>query len=407
MLNPARAPWLPPGVVVHPPLSPVDDLLFDFAQTLRERGFTVQGYVQINNARGSDLGMGCADRVELLDLATDDVTVIDRGDGCSGKAAAAMALHRLQAAMRDTPDLLIISRFQAFDKAKQGLRGTLAEGTEAGIPVLTSIAGRCQEKSRETIGSAATLLAADPAALWQWWGPDRLYADLMQGVAEDEVRDIVVGPRWIMVEGPHGTGLAYLPRHPHTLLPRLATFRQASLRDLARLCLSWDPVEMAVAGAAINAHYNRYDLEACLGTGVGALRTVPGRAVAVGSFPGMGETLGHAKVIETDPRQGEYPTIAMDSLLPGASVVVGTSSLLVKRILPRVLRLAGQARVALVGPFTPLSPRLHSYGVEVLGGLIVRDVAGLAAAVREGASQRALAMFGRYVHLREGGMRPD
>ena len=34
--------------------------------------------------------------------------------------------------------------------------------------------------------------------------------------------------------------------------------------------------------------------------------------------------------------------------------------------------------MALIGPSTPLTPRLHSYGIEVLGGLIVENVRGLA-----------------------------
>ena len=54
-----------------------------------------------------------------------------------------------------------------------------------------------------------------------------------------------------MVEGPHGVGLAYLPRHPRELLPRLPHFAGQSLRSLAALSRSWDPLEMALGIAAI------------------------------------------------------------------------------------------------------------------------------------------------------------
>ena len=51
-----------------------------------------------------------------------------------------------------------------------------------------------------------------------------------------------------MVEGPHGAGLAYLPRHPRELLPRLTALAKQSLRQLAALATSWDPLETALGG---------------------------------------------------------------------------------------------------------------------------------------------------------------
>jgi uncharacterized protein (DUF4213/DUF364 family) len=107
-------------------------------------------------------------------------------------------------------------------------------------------------------------------------------------------------------------------------------------------------------------------------------------------------------VIEADPRPGEFPMSAMDTLLSGCSAAVVNASALVNRSLPRVLRLARNRPVALIGPATPMTPRLHDYGLEVLGGLVVTDTNGLATAIRAGAAAREFNRFGRFVHISRG-----
>ncbi|MCR6629179.1 MAG: DUF364 domain-containing protein [Magnetospirillum sp.] len=201
-----------------------------------------------------------------------------------------------------------------------------------------------------------------------------------------------------MVEGAYGTGLAYLPRSAKDLMPRLAGLRRQGLRRLAGLSRSWDPAEMALGIAAINAHYNRADLDLPSGNGAQALSKADGRVVVIGAFPGLADILPHSAVIETDPRPGEFPPVAMDTLLPGCGGAVVNSSALINRSLPRILRLAQTSPVALIGPSTPLTERLHAYGIGTLGGLVVHNPAGLAAAIRAGAGPREFTRYGRYVH---------
>jgi uncharacterized protein (DUF4213/DUF364 family) len=107
-------------------------------------------------------------------------------------------------------------------------------------------------------------------------------------------------------------------------------------------------------------------------------------------------------VIEADPRPGEFPMSAMDPLLSGCSAAVVNASALVNRSLPRVLRLACNRPAALIGPATPMTPRLHDYGLEVLGGLVVTDTHGLATAIRAGAAAREFSRFGRLMHISRG-----
>ena len=381
--GPAQAPWIRPGVVVHEASTLVDALLAKFARAIRERGFTVTGCVR------------CAEGGQLLDLANDQRIAFDPTTESTAVA------ERMRAAMRDDADLVAISHFSAMERASRQLMASVNEGTAQGMPVLTSIPGEEIHTWLEFAGQDGAIMAPNMKALWRWWGPERLYRDLSLGVAEDEVRQIACGQRWIMVEGPYGAGLAYLPRYPKDLLPRLPSLARQSLKSLARLSSSWDPVEMALGIAAINAHYNRTDLAGRMGNGADLFKEEQGRVVAVGAFPGLSSVLPNCSVIETDPRPGEYPTVAMDSLLPGCAAAVVNSSTLINRNLPRILRAALGSRVALVGPSTPMTERLHHYGVEILGGLVVRDPKGLAAMVKGGGTPREFGQFGQYLHLRK------
>jgi uncharacterized protein (DUF4213/DUF364 family) len=382
MFEPAKAPWIRPGVVVHEAAMPVDDLLAAFARDVRDRGFSVAGYVQTQDGGG------------LLDLATGESLPDDELTGATAAAS------RMRTAMRDDADLVVISQFQAMERAAKGLRAIVDESPAQGMPVLTSITGGAIQNWLDFAGQDGAIIPPSLQALWRWWGPERLYRDLALGVAEAEVRQIACGQRWIMVEGPQGSGLAYLPRYPKELLPRLPGLAKQSLRELAELSSSWDPVEMALGIAAINAHYNRADLEGQMGNGAHLFAQEKGRVVAVGAFPGLGSVLPHCAVIETDPRPGEYPTVAMDTLLPGCAAAVVNSSTLINRNLPRILRLAQGSRVALVGPSTPMTDRLYPYGVEVLGGLVVKNPKGLAAAIKAGAHPKDFGNFGQFLHIR-------
>jgi len=377
MFAPTKAPWISPGAVIHEPEAPVDAMIASFARAVAARGFSVAGCVRIED--------------QMIDLASGMPVALEP------KAAAARSLR---AAMRDDADLAVIGDFAAFRHAATALTAEVGQGVSQGMPVLTTIADGSVQHWHDFVGTVCALIPPAMTGLWRWWGPERLYRDLALGVAADAVRQIVIGPRWLMVEGPAGAGLAYLPRNARDLIGRLPEFRKMSLKQLAEYSGSWDPLEMALGIAAINAHYNRFDLAGAMGNGVESFRHEGGRVVVIGAFPGLSEILPNSQVIENDPRPGEYPTIAMDTLLPGCAAAVVASSTLVNRNLPRILRLAQGARIALVGPVTPLTPRLHAYGVDILGGLVVRDAKGLGEAIRAGALPREFSRFGQYLHLR-------
>lgn len=399
-MEPVKAPWIRPGVVVHAPSLDADDLLARFALAIAGRGFRVAGFVQLNNRRAAcRLGDGCAPRIEMLDLVSGETVTVARQSDAADDAQRSLACDSLRAGLRDNADLVVVSRFAALETAAHQLMTTVEDGIANGLPVLTSIAGRCLDRWYRFAGHGGAMLSPDEAALWQWWGAERLYRDLALGVADAPVQRIVCGPRWLMIEGPAGVGLAPLPKGPAPLLPQVPRLRRMSLRALAELTQSWDALEMAVGVAAINAHYNRFDLEADYGNGAQAFRDLDGRVIVVGAFPGLSDILPQAQVIEAQPRPGELPTIAMDTVLPGCAGAVITATSLINRTFPRILKLAHGAQVALIGPATPLTPRLHVYGADVLGGLRVRNVNGLADAIAGGALPREFCRFGDFVHI--------
>lgn len=270
--------------------------------------------------------------------------------------------------------------------------GDLAIGAAGGAaPTLSSVGlAALADRLRQPPPGLVLLPPALPA-LWRWWGPHRLYRDLALGVASAPVRRLVVGLNWILVEGPAGAGLASTPRD---LGNGCAPIDDAA-DDLAALASGLeraDPLATAIGLAAAGAHY----APLAPAGDADADPDWPADAVVVGRFPGLPPD---ATVVERQPRPGEWPDHAADWLLAAARPAVITSSALVGRDAPRLLERA-QGPVTLMGPSTPLTPRLFAYGVAALAGFRVEDAEGAARAVAAGASARGLRRFGRKVVLR-------
>jgi len=123
-------------------------------------------------------------------------------------------------------------------------------------------------------------------------------------------------------------------------------------------------------------------------------------AALLGAFPGIADRLPGARVVERQPQSGQFPAEAAQWLLPGAEGALITASALVNHTLPGLLRAAAEIPAVLVGPGTPLTPRLFYYGLTALAGLVCTDPDGMARAVAEGGCAKELKAFGRQVTLR-------
>ena len=400
---------LPPrpgiGAVIYPPGHPPEALMAAFAAELAERGFRLGGLIQhtLRDETGRKTGM------TVTELDTGRSLSIGQALGKESRSCMldSQALAEASGAMRrarvDRVELMFANKFSKSEREGQGLAADLLAAAAEGIPALTAMPGVLIEDWIDFTGGRTDLISPTMEALWRWWGPEHLYADLARGVAPGPVRRVVIGLNWTMVEGEHGIGLAQTPeRGAPGCRPTLAagTYAARSLRELAGLAQSADPFDRAVGIAACNAHYNRFDLAAEPGNGLDSFGSTGDGIVVVGAFPGIAERLPGAKIIDRRPGPGQYPEQATHRLLPAAEAVVLTAATLANGSLPGLLRLARFAPVALVGPGAPLSPRLFRYGIAVTSGLVAEDGDGLARAVAEGGGARDLKRHGRAATLR-------
>jgi uncharacterized protein (DUF4213/DUF364 family) len=230
----------------------------------------------------------------------------------------------------------------------------------------------------------------------------RLVAALTEGLAGTAER-VLVGLNWTLVVGPDGTGMAQTPARGSAgcrSLPNPGSYSGQTLASLAGLWFSENIFEHTIAVAAANAHWNRFDSPDCPGNGLDLVEDHGDRTVVIGRFPGLAERMPGIAVVEREPRPGEYPESAIDTLLPKAAFVAVTASAIVNGSLPRILSLCPDAYVLMIGPSTPLAPALFDLGIDALSGFVATDVANLAARISEGAAVSALRPFGRYTTLR-------
>lgn len=213
---------------------------------------------------------------------------------------------------------------------------------------------------------------------------------------------VIVGLNWTLVVGPSGAGMAQTPARGTAgcrSLPRAGTYSGQALAALAALWNSDNVFERAVAVAAVNAHWNRFDIEGDGANGLDLIENHGVRTVVIGRFPGLADRLPGIAVVEREPRPGEYPESALPALLAEAKYVAITASAIVNGSMAEILALCKRAFVLVLGPSTPLSPRLFDHGVDALSGFIARDVDKLARAVSEGAAVAALRPHGRYATI--------
>ena len=210
---------------------------------------------------------------------------------------------------------------------------------------------------------------------------------------------------WTMVEGEHGCGLAHTPRRDSPgcrPISRAGQLIEMDLSELAEFYRSTNPVEVAIGMAAINASYNRFDLDAECGNGLDIFGATGKSITVVGSFPGLGERYSNLKVIEKDPCEGEYPESMAKELLNTSLYSIITASTLVNGTAEDMISYANAGKIAFVGPGTPLCPMLFELGVNVLSGMIVNDSRSASRIIAEGGAVHALKKIGRYATIRSG-----
>lgn len=404
----AVAPRLKIGAVLYTPETDDRNVLAPFAAELQRRGWRVGGLVQEIAVDDTGVRIG----IDAVEVDTGTHIAINRPTAhhlktkaCSlDHAALTASTAALRRAIAEQVDLMVVEKFGEREQEGEGLAAEILAAAAEGIPVLVAVPAGVLDRWHDFTGGLSDLLPCTAAALWRWWGPQSLVRELARTVSNAPARRVVVGRNWTLVEGPEGCGLAKTPAHDQPgcrPVPGVGTLSGRPLADLAALAESWNPVETAIGIAAINAHFNRYDLQGRRENGLDVFAGLDGPVAVIGRFPGLAERLRRPLVVEQTPREGEFPALAAPRLLARCEAAVVTSSTLVNRTLEDLLTHRRNTRFALVGPGTPLAPALHAYGLEVLSGLVVEDTDRVATLVAEGAGVKAIKPYCRYVTLRE------
>lgn len=234
---------------------------------------------------------------------------------------------------------------------------------------------------------------------------DRMIEALARDVGEGRARRVIVGLNWTLVEGPSGCGLSQTPARGTagcSSVPGAGGYNGRPLEQLAQLAGAGNPVESAIGFAAIAAHFNRFDLQGEAVNGLDAFGDIAGPVTAIGRFPDLATRIPGLRIVEREPREGEFGEADAPRLLGESEAVIITASALGNGSLAGLLAAAKGARIALVGPSAPLAPCLHDFGIGIIAGLIVEDVEGAARAVAEAGAVRALKPHCRMLSLFSG-----
>lgn len=226
-----------------------------------------------------------------------------------------------------------------------------------------------------------------------------LYDKLIEGVPEEvQVKDYSLGLCWSYVEAESETGVSYTCRGGAAKKDNDHDFRGLPLKEMAKLSKSWRFEDATLGIAALNAWYGQkefidamdavYDDPIELPDGsihkLDAFEimrpeiTAKGNAnvVVVGHFPHVDRIAEYANltVLERNCRgELDTPDPACEYIMPEADYAFITGVTLENKTAPRLLELAKNAFVTMVGPSVVMAKPLFDAGVDMVAGSFVMD----------------------------------
>ncbi|MDZ4841244.1 MAG: DUF2478 domain-containing protein [Hyphomicrobium aestuarii] len=133
----------PPPItaIVYSPGASIDILMRDLAEHLRERGWRLAGFIQINKPRAH--GPRCDMILEELSSRQRIAISENRGREARGCMLDVSELVRgcqlASTALTSQPDLLIVNKFGKTEAGGGGFCSVLVDAIERGVPVLTAV----------------------------------------------------------------------------------------------------------------------------------------------------------------------------------------------------------------------------------------------------------------------------
>lgn len=233
--------------------------------------------------------------------------------------------------------------------------------------------------------------------------PKEIYDLLLDyGNTTTPVKEVLIGLTWTFCET-EGIGLCMSPGTATRILPWSGTLVGKPVGELAPWLRSWNSFEATVAMAAINAEINSRSplltqAEPLSPYGPGNLAVfeyflpmIRGKRVAIiGRYPRLSryEKEMQMTVIERQPEAGDFPDPASEYLLPEAEWVFLTATSIANKTFPRLVELAKDSQLVLMGPTMPWLAELKEFGIDYLAGVTVSNSQALRQTVAEGGGVR-------------------
>lgn len=241
-----------------------------------------------------------------------------------------------------------------------------------------------------------------------------IYDELINSIPDDlTVLDAMLGLHWTLVKSQSGTGTAMTIEGGQSG----GEYRDIigiPLKELAGFIKSWNMLEASLGQAAINSALNTPQ-QVCTITGQdfdesaepeaanGFARFIPDikdkNVTVIGHFPHIDSlrSVCRLSILERMPQEDDYPDPACEYILPEQDVVFITGTAFINKTMPRLLSLARNARIILVGPSVPISPVLFNHGVDTIASTVLLDQELVWKVVKQGGKMKAFRSGGQMV----------
>ena len=249
----------------------------------------------------------------------------------------------------------------------------------------------------------------------------QIIQDLIQGLADHKILDVRIGLHWtaVVVEknGSLKCGLSSTLVAPHDHetngpdVPLAGKLAVLSGLELAEFALHEKRTLRSVGMAAINALLPSYPEkwvddnaeEMIARHGVGK------KVVLIGHFPfipSLRERVGELTILELNPKPGDVHADQAEKIIPQAQVLAITSMTFPNHTLEKIIPLCAPGTlVIMLGPTTPLTPRMFDFGIDIISGSVVEDIPVVLNMVSQGASFRQIHKNGvRLVNMARPGI---
>lgn len=232
--------------------------------------------------------------------------------------------------------------------------------------------------------------------------PREIYDLLLDYANSDRtIEEVVIGITWTFCKT-EAIGLCMSPGVATRTIPWSGTLVNKPAQEIATWVRSWDSYQATVGMAVINSIINSWRSTLIakssplspsnnLAVFEHFLPQIRNKKVAIiGRYPGLSR---YAKemdmnVIELQPTPFDYPAPASEYILPEAEWVFLTGTSIANKTFPRLVELAKNATLVLMGPTVPWLPDLQDIGIDYLAGVTVRDKEALRQTILEGGGVR-------------------